>query len=361
LRPAVRTWVAAAKRETRRWQFSLVELADGRVWLAGGETSAAASEGAGERVAQATTELWDPKTDSWSSGPALQTARAVHFGVRLASGRLVIGGGRDAEGERLHEAELWERDLSRSVKTKSLTTSREWAIALAMRDGGAIVIGGDPSEESAASTEMLSEETGEWRAAAPLPGIAELFAAATLQDGRVIASGGASRPAWANEGGVQYRPTAVSTTRLFDPTLRRWVPGSDMMSVRMEHGLVVLHDGRVLVTGGFRAGEFLATAEIWDWRNERWAPAGTMRHGRAQHATCALPDGRVLITGGSSADGIRRETEIWDPDKGTFSDGPSLLEPRIGHKSLVLGDGRVLVIGGSGRGGLLTTAELLVS
>src|SRR5262245_27987076 len=98
---AVKGWVAAAKRDVRRRSFSLVELADGRVWLAGGEAIEAASDGASQRIAQTTTVLWDPEVDAWSAGPVLSRARADHFGVRLASGQILIGGGRDEEGERL--------------------------------------------------------------------------------------------------------------------------------------------------------------------------------------------------------------------------------------------------------------------
>lgn len=351
----MKEWIAAAKREVRRGSFSLVELADGRVWLAGGDASA----GGSTRVAQATTELWDPKLDAWSPGPSLAEARADHFGVRLTSGQVLIGGGRDGEGERLDGAELWDADLERSVKTEYLLASREHAIALALRDGGALVIGGDASVDAGASAELLSQKTGRWSEAPALPGIADLFGASVLQDGKVIAAGGSARAGWANDGGVQYRQSAVRATRIFDPAAERWLEGEDMISPRMEHGMVVLHDGRVLVTGGVFAAEFLASAEIWDWRSEHWDAVGAMLYGRAQHASCVLPDGRVLVTGGSSADGIRRESEIWDPDTGGFSAGPSLLEPRIGHASIVLADGRVLVTGGAGRGGLLATSELL--
>lgn len=349
----MKSWIAAAKRELRRGSFSVVELADGRVWVAGGETS--------ERIALSSTELWSPRTDQWSAGPELDTARTAHFGVRLASGQVLIGGGRDAEGDRLDSVALWDAELNHKPrKLDPLLASRESATALALKDGGAIVAGGDASSEAHLSVELLSEGTGEWSEADPLPGIAELFGAAVLPDGRVIVAGGASRAGWANDGGVHYRQESVRSMRIFSPLHGRWSAGEEMITARMDHRLVVLFDGRVLVTGGLRAGEFLASAEIWDWRSERWEAAGSMAHGRAQHAMCALPDGRVLVAGGSSADGIRRETELWDPDNGAFTPGPSLLEPRIGHSAIGLRDGRVLVIGGSGRGGLLATAELLV-
>lgn len=352
LRPSVKTWIAAAKRELRRGSFSCVELDDGRVWIAGGETP--------ERIALSSTELWNPRTDQWTAGPELDTARTAHFGVRLASGMVLIGGGRDAEGDRLESAQLWSADLkARPRKLEPLLASRESSVALALKDGGAIIAGGDASSEAHLSVELLDESTGQWSEGEAAAGIADLFGAALLPDGRVIAAGGASRAGWANDGGVHYRQDSVRSTRIFSPLDRRWTAGEELISARMDHRLVVLFDGRVLATGGLRAGEFLASAEIWDWRSERWEAVGSMAHGRAQHAMCALPDGRVLVTGGSSADGIRRETELWDPDDGAFTPGPLLLEPRIGHRAIGLADGRVLVIGGSGRGGLLATAELL--
>jgi hypothetical protein len=354
---AVRASQAAAKKGVRKSASAFAELEDGRIWVSGGETIE--ENVRAPRIANGTSELWDAKYDAWAPGPVLLKARADHFAVRLSSGRIVVGGGRDVEGERISDTEIWEPRLERAARGKAMIASRERASAIALRDGRALVIGGDVSVSSGATTEILSDRTEDQREGPLLTGISEGFGVAVLQDGRVFVAGGTSRAAWAADEGVHYRPDPVRATRIYVPADNRWITGTDMITARMQHGLVVLHDGRVLSAGGLNAGAHLASSEIWDWRSEVWEESGAMACGRAEHAISVLPDGRVFVSGGSSADGIRKETELWDPDTGIFSAGPELLEPRIGHTSTVMLDGRVIISGGSGRGGVLSSCEIL--
>src|SRR5262245_41993075 len=68
--------------------------------------------------------------------------------------------------------------------------------------------------------------------------------------------------------------------------------GATMEVERAAHTATRLADGRVLVTGGIRAGEAaLASAEIYDPRSTTFSSAGTMTSVRSGHTATLLRDG----------------------------------------------------------------------
>ena len=151
-------------------------------------------------------------------------------------------------------------------------------------------------------------------------------------------------PAAAGAGGVPVLPT-----------------GAAMEVERAAHTATLLADGRVLVTGGIRAGEAaLASAELYDPQTRAFSSTGEMTSVRAGHTATLLQDGRVLIAGGWDDDAQLRTAELYDPATGGFAPAGSLSVPRAGHTATMLRDGRVLFAGGGGinTGSSLATAEL---
>ena len=72
---------------------------------------------------------------------------------------------------------------------------------------------------------------------------------------------------------------------------------------------------------------------------------------RSSETATLLHDGRVLIAGGyncapAGADGTWASAELYDPATGTFSLTGSMAAPRQQHTATLLTDGRVLVVGG---------------
>jgi hypothetical protein len=62
----------------------------------------------------------------------------------------------------------------------------------------------------------------------------------------------------------------------------------------------LLHDGRVLITAGWR-GSYLGSAELYDPATGTFSPTGSMTTARESATATLLSDGRVLIAGGSVA------------------------------------------------------------
>ena len=95
----------------------------------------------------------------------------------------------------------------------------------------------------------------------------------------------------------------------------------DMKSLRESPGTVTLQDGRVLVTGGRgrRAAEgfwlnYETTTEIFDPATGKWSLTGETNAAHAAAPTIVLADGRVLTAGGEGEQNIPiNSSEIWDP------------------------------------------------
>ncbi len=166
--------------------------------------------------------------------------------------------------------------------------------------------------------------------------------ATRLIDGRVLITGGCSRP------GCEGNADAV-TAELYDPVVGGFVEGPSMSVPRAGHTATSLADGRVLIVGGY-PGEGrgpLASAELFDPVSNEFLPTGDMAQGRGSHTATALDDGRVLIVGGvSERNQLLDSVEVYDPLIGTFRAAARLPDPRATHAAVRLGSGEVLVVGG---------------
>lgn len=143
-------------------------------------------------------------------------------------------------------------------------------------------------------------------------------------------------------------------------------PGSSMNKARAFFSTTELHNGDVLVAGGFDVGATLTggppifpDAEIYDWHAGSWHTIAPMHVGRAAAVPVRLHDGRVMVIGGLTLAGITNTVEIYDPRRDTWSFTGNLNDARFeDHTAFVIRGDRVLVAGGYGPGGALNSAEM---
>jgi N-acetylneuraminic acid mutarotase len=90
--PATGTFGPAGDLHAGRSLHSAVLLTDGRVLVVGGVANP------GDRAAVTLTELFDPATNAWTSGPTLQTAWPGATATLLGNGKVLVFGGENAGG-----------------------------------------------------------------------------------------------------------------------------------------------------------------------------------------------------------------------------------------------------------------------
>lgn len=86
--PTSRTWRTVGQFAQGRSKFTLTLLPDDRVLAAGGDED--------YTVGGMTTELWDPKTEQWSTGPLLPVPMREHTAVLWQGNKVLLAGGRFA-------------------------------------------------------------------------------------------------------------------------------------------------------------------------------------------------------------------------------------------------------------------------
>jgi hypothetical protein len=220
-------------------------------------------------------------------------------------------------------------------------------------------------EQDAIKDADLGCDRGRWSPTAPINIPRDLATKTVLRDGQVLVTGGAILPDF----------TTVKSAEIFNPeTLSFTLLSSTLSEPKWSHEALTLADGRVLIAGGRNAqspaapgARVLDSADLFDPQTNTFAPTGPMQVARRDPSLVLLDDGRVLVTGGGSGVSISTtmgldSAEIYDPKTGTFRLLSSKMSSlRIFHHAIKLMDGRVLVAGGSkgpGFNNALKTADV---
>ena len=223
----------------------------------------------------------------------------------------------------------------------SMTTARDGATAIRLRDGRVLVVGGKGDGGELASAELYDPATCTFSATGSMPEARSGFTATLLQDGRVLIAGGF----------VPNRDLAPAL--LYVPTTGSFIPTGSMVTARAGHSATLLQDGRVLIAGGeafdpaSNASHVLASAELYDPNAGTFTLTGSMPTQVIGEAVALLPNGKVLFAGGNTGAGYTGDltsANLYDPATGTFSATGSMVSG-WGETATVLRNGIVLILG----------------
>jgi N-acetylneuraminic acid mutarotase len=181
--PSVDTWSIAGSPVTLLGAFhSASLLPDGRVLLSGGL-------GPGLQLL-ASSEVYDPRSDSWSPGAAMGDSRGGHSATLLPDGRVLVagGGGRFLDGllDTLDSVEVYDPKEESWSRANSLAQWRMFHATTVLGDGSVLVAGGQVLREDdglfaedcgirrtcalvLSSTEVYDPSAGTWLSQGPAP------------------------------------------------------------------------------------------------------------------------------------------------------------------------------------------------
>ncbi len=252
--------------------------------------------------------LYDPATDFWTSAAPLLEARLNFASCHLADGRLLLAGG--------------TTPFSFSGRTTAC--------------------------------EIYDPHTDTWTATGSLAKPRALHTLTLLDNGTVLAAGGAFTGA-----------PVDNQSEIFDPALDLWVSTAFMPFLggtatdRWSHEAVLLDGGDVLLVSGVEsAGVPLAHGRVMRYATatDTWSYAAPMPVPVRDVGVAKLPSGRVLVFGGVATvvDDFVNLTQIHDPVADAWTMGAPIAAACGSPRTMVLADGRVLH--GEGSQALAVTA-----
>ncbi|HEX8796149.1 MAG TPA: kelch repeat-containing protein [Polyangiaceae bacterium] len=326
--------LTAGTMSVGRLSGAVAVLGDGRVLVTGGVTGACPQQTCPPPTA--TAEIYDPTTGSFSMTNSMSVPRALHTTTTLVSGKVLVVGGVDANGNPRASAELYDPMTGVFTATKGApAAARASHDAVLLPSHEVLIVGGvgDNGNVSAAELYDPQSETFSWAN----PGAPNRTSPTLtlLPNHQLLLAGGIedSTPSFSAE--------------LLDPATGQFSPTGSLAVARTHATATLLSSGRVLVAGGRDpANNPTADAEEYDPQSGRFTAAGKLFLARAGHTATLLPTGNVLLAGGSASAGLTTSVELFDASKGTFSAIGHLQVARVHHSAALLSSGQVVVAGG---------------
>lgn len=345
------TWTATANTMTAaRSGHTATLLANGKVLIVGGQRPNGATT-----TYLATTELFDPATNTFAAAAPMAAARSLHVAVLLSSGDVLVAGGAGVSGALLATAELYDGAAFRTVGV--LQAARAEASAVELSNGKVLIAGGIAGTTVLQTAELFDTTTEKWTFTKGNMANRRFGHFVTkVPSGQGFVFGGTSLAA---------ATLVVGSSEYYSPASDVFSAGSGLGTARRHFGAALMNDNRILAAGGLTgAGAEIASAEIYDPNTASWSPAGNLLHARGRAPVSVLTNGAAVVTGGvatqAGARTFLKSAELYDATSKAWVALPDLGTARADHTSTALSGSKLLVTGGSTSATAVTaTAEVL--
>ena len=354
----------------------------GKILIAGGEGAVIHLDSGEFEPILASTELYDPASNKFMAGPNMRVARYEQTATAIASGpnagKIMVAGGKNSNRDFLASTELYDPASNTFAGGPNLHGARCEDTATVIPSGpnaGKILIaGGDGYSSARDSTELYDPVSNTFAPGPSMSGERMAHTATVIPSGPnagkiLIAAGDGYSFTSHGSSGI------LGSTELYDPVSNTFVPGPYMNVARESATATVIAAGpkvgEILIAGGFGASRKpLSSTEIYDLETNRFTPGPSMNVGRREHTATAIvagPNaGKILIAGGEGAgegtDSYLASTELYNPPANTFAVGPSMNVARYEDTATVISSGpnagMIVIAGGANYAGVLASAEL---
>jgi N-acetylneuraminic acid mutarotase len=235
-----------------------------------------------------TMEVFDPVTNSWTSGAAMPVARRAGVAVPLGGKIYLIGGSPDMNNTVLYNrVDIYDPVNNAWSTGPALNTAR--AQFAGGEVGGKIVVtGGWASGGVTGSTEVLaSASSASWAAGANAP---------TLRDRQTAFS-------WNGKlyltSGQYFNGTQYGITQVYDPVANSWTTGGSLAEVRSAAAATTCEGAGVCAGGWSNSGGYSGRTELYNASANTWSTFGFLATARQENGTAAI-NGRLYVFGGRS-------------------------------------------------------------
>lgn len=203
-----------------------------------------------------TVDVYEPKTNRWTSCASLEARRST-LGAAVLNGLLYAVGGFDGTIG-LQSAEVYS-PLSRTWRPIAPMSTRRSSVAVAALGGLLYAVGGydGASRQCLASVEAYCPATDRWKTVAEMSQRRSGAGVGVLGGRRLYAIGGHDGPA------------VRKSVECLDTETGAWSQCADMVVARRNAG-VVARDGKLYVVGGDDGQSNLASVEVYDPKANQW-------------------------------------------------------------------------------------------
>lgn len=232
------TWSAAGSLSVPRFGHTATLLSNGKVLVTGGCTASDCSTNT------AVSELYDPKSNSWSTTGSLNTARAYHTAVLLKTGKVLVIGGSGS----LTSCELYDPSTGTWSTTTSTNTGRYLNTTTLLSDGKVLVTGGASGKYPISSSEIYDPTAGTWTLSGNMTIGRYAQTASLLTDGTVLVAGGVGQSISCGKDCTGYIPT--SKVDIYDEATGTFTATTALSQSLAYHAMTMLTTARALESGG---------------------------------------------------------------------------------------------------------------
>ncbi|ACZ43662.1 Kelch repeat-containing protein [Thermobaculum terrenum ATCC BAA-798] len=304
----------------------------------------------GEFGGSKVTALIPSNPGSWTTRQPLPVS-LLDAGGTVINGKLYVVGGKTSSGG--HQTKLYIYDPI----TDSWTTGQDMPgpgvenPGVAAYNGKMYVFGGstDPFSGAVNFSYMYNPNTNTWSTIASMP-TARGGAGAQQINGKIYVVGG-----------MDSNGASLATLEIYDPATNTWSTGAPMSTRRDNPGTATLggklyvFGGRTRNADGSTPANILASAEVYDPATNTWAAIAPMPTARRTMVTGILK-GRIQVMGGeiTSTGGAFPQNEEYDPATNTWLTLTPMLTPRHGAVAGTINN-TIYVAGGGPQGGAAFT------
>lgn len=286
---------AASPMSTPRWRCAATTMLDGRALVVGGPADDPA--GCVGTTCQS-GDVFDPTTNKFTATKGLMTeSRTFVWSVLMVDGRVMVTSDSSAT------VDIYDPKTD-SFSSAAMTGKHYLGQRIVrLRDGRVMVLGGDgcdgvnPCGPAQSLVDIYDPTTGKFSAGPPMKQGRSQFTAHVLPDGRVLAIGGASSSA----GGVTV---PLDSIEAFDPTTSTWTTMTYKLSTgRTWHASALVRDGTVLVMGGYnhdKTCDAVGSVDVVDPIAGTVSPFNALTNANTEWNAVTMLDGSVVGVGGGA-------------------------------------------------------------
>lgn len=297
--PASGTWTGTHSLNTPRYAHTATLLTNGLVLVAGGATNV--FDGA---AALGSAELYNPVTGNWTPTGDLHTPRYSHSATLLPDGKVLVAGGQstNAYPNIIASAEIYDPSTGLWIATNSMIEVRYSHTATLLPNGKVLVAGGGSSNVFTVTpkAELFDPASGTWTNAGTMTIPLVNHTATLLLNGKVLIAGGD----FDENFGAGFSLIASPFAMLYDPAAGTWTDTTSMNVTHEFHTATLLTNGLVLVAGFGQSGSVTNSSELYNPTTATWTVAAAMNVARHGHTAVLLPSGLVLAVAGQGPNNL---------------------------------------------------------